>query len=191
VVSEYFQPVSARTYDEDSILIDRVLGGADPNAFQRLYERHYARVYGIAYGVLLNHDDAVDATQEVFTKLHRNLKRFDRRSKFSTWLHRVAVNRCIQYARSLKGRKSQVSLDTIEHVAASAPSIEDREVVQDTLALLRPDDRLILTLYYWQEMSLGEIAEALGTQENAAKTRLFRARERFKSLFAGTEKVEA
>lgn len=190
-MSEYFQPVSARTYDEDSILIDRVLGGGDPTAFQRLYERHYTRVYGIAYGVLLNHDDAVDATQEVFTKLHRNLKRFDRRSKFSTWLHRVAVNRCIQYARSIKGRKSQVSLDTIEHVAASAPSIEDREVVQETLALLRPDDRLILTLYYWQEMSLGEIAEALGTQENAAKTRLFRARERFKSLFADTAKVEA
>jgi len=190
VVAEFFQKASTKTYDEDSLLVERVLLGKDPSAFHRLYERHYSRVYGIAYGVLLNHDDAVDATQEVFSKVHRNLKRFDHRSKFSTWLHRVAINRSIQFSRSIKGRKAVVPLETIEHIASAPHDLEDRKHVHDTLALLRPDDRLILSLFYWQELSLGEIAEALGTQENAAKTRLFRARERFKALYTESEKVE-
>ena len=174
----------AGTFDEDLVLVERFLAG-DTTAFEALYARYYDKVLSIARGVLLDTDEAADAVQEVFTLVYRNLHRFDRRARFSTWLFRITVNRSIQEARRNRHRSKHVELD--EAFAQAAP--EDPEPpdpqVGAAMAKLAPADRALLALFYWDELSLGEIAESLGCNVNAAKTRLYRARERFRAVYEG------
>jgi len=176
----------AANMDDDAILQDRWLAG-DDQAFEVLYRKYYGKVYAIAKGVLLDPDDASDATQEIFRLVHRNLRRFDRRSKFSTWLYRIAVNRSIQEGRSLRRKKAELPIETAEHVGRE----DDVQIVDpkinDALGKLQPIDRAILVLFYWEELSLEEIATSLSCSPNAAKTRLFRARERFRKFYEQEE----
>ncbi|MCH7905106.1 MAG: RNA polymerase sigma factor [Armatimonadetes bacterium] len=170
-------------FDEDIVLVERVLAG-DEYAFQTVFERYHDKVFSIALGVLLDRDEAADAVQEIFTLVFRNLKKFDGRSRFSTWLFRVAVNRSIQQARKMKYKKLSVPLNE------AAENVEGEKVdpvvdpdIEVAMASLHPADRAMLTLFYWDELSLLEIAESLGCSPNAAKTRLFRARERFRMQY--------
>ena len=171
-------------FDEDLLLVDRALGN-DPRAFQLIYEKYHDKVYAIARGILLDSDEASDAVQEVFTLVYRNIAKFDRRAKFSTWLFRVAVNRSIQQTRRLKWKKLQVPIgEAVDAVADEIPASQPEDSrVAVAMAGLQPNDRAILTLFYWDELSLQEIADSLSCSANAAKTRLFRARERFREKY--------
>lgn len=183
-MSKLYQHVKTDSFDEDLLLVDRILR-EDHHAFQTLYAKYYDRVYAIARGILLDSDEAMDAVQEIFTLVYRNLGRFDRRSRFSTWLFRIAVNRSIQQARRLKWKRLQAPMgETVEAIPESEPVVEHEDPrIEAAMAKMHPNDRAILTLFYWDELSLLEIAESLGCSSNAAKTRLFRARERFRQLF--------
>ncbi len=170
-------------FDEDGILVERSVAG-DSAAFQKLYEKYHPRVSAIARGILLDREEARDAVQEVFTLVYRNLSRFDGRSRFSTWLHRVAVNRCVQEARRHRVRRLFVPLGPDTDVAAPAEPTDSQDPrVGQAMGRLSPSDRAVLTLFYWDDLSLDEIGSALDCGANAAKTRLFRARERFKKHF--------
>jgi RNA polymerase sigma-70 factor (ECF subfamily) len=180
----------AFTFDEDLSLVERVIEG-DAEAFQTLYARYFDKVYAISRGILQDSDEALDAVQEIFTLVYRKADRFDRRSKFSTWLFRIAVNRSIQQARRVKFKKNLVPLNDV----TEEPHEEPVEVAQDpevaeAMTLLPAQDRAILTLFYWDELSLQEIADVLGCSPNAAKTRLFRARERFRSHYEDTLRAQ-
>jgi len=171
-------------YDEDLVLVERYLGG-DQAAFEHLYAKYYDKVFAISRGILLDNDEAADAVQEIFTLVYRHLGRFDRRSRFSTWLFRVSVNRSIQEARRNRHKCKNVELtEAAGKVSDDHPeSIDPR--VHACMEKLAPQDRALLTLFYWDELSLQEIAESLGCNVNAAKTRLYRARERFRALYEG------
>ncbi len=184
-MSAIYDHKRAASFDEDLILVDRVLDG-DQEAFQALYEQYHDKVFAIARGVLMDADEAADAVQEVFTLVYRNLRRFDRRSRFSTWLFRIGVNRSIQQARKLRFRSKIVPLSEAMGKAEpeTAEGSQDPRIAE-CLGRMSPQDRALLTLFYWDELSLIEIAESLGCSVNAAKTRLFRARERFRTLYEG------
>jgi RNA polymerase sigma-70 factor (ECF subfamily) len=184
VLAQTYDQTKSDNFDDDLVLVDRILS-SDHHAFQNLYEKYYDRVYAIAKGILLESEEAHDAVQEIFTLVYKNLARFDRRSKFSTWLFRIAVNRSIQQARKLKFKKRQAEFDSyIETIPDSDPPAEDMDPrIGHTMAKIHPNDRAILTLFYWDELSLQEIADSIGCSANAAKTRLFRARERFREIY--------
>lgn len=185
MVSIALEPLRT-TLDEDLSLVERFLHG-DAHAFNHLYEKYYDRVLAIARGVLLNHEEALDAVQEIFTLVYRHLPRFDRRARFSTWLFRIAVNRSIQQARKLKPRARETHL--MEAVEAPTTMEEPTDpMINEALRALPPNDRAMLTLFYWEELQLGEIAESMGCSPNAAKTRLYRARERFRQVYEELEK---
>jgi RNA polymerase sigma-70 factor, ECF subfamily len=169
-------------FDEDTVLVDRYLAG-DEVAFEQIYRKYYDKVFAIARGVLMDADEAADAVQEIFTLVYRHLKRFDRRSKFSTWLFRVAVNRSIQEARKSRFRNRTVGLTEATGKEAPVETEEMDPLVQAALAKLAPQDRALLTLFYWEELSLNEIGDSIGCNVNAAKTRLYRARERFRVFY--------
>ena len=178
-MSAVIDPARLTSFDEDIVLVERYLAG-DAAAFEILYSKYYEKVLAIARGVLMDPDEAADAVQEVFTLVYRHLGRFDRRSRFSTWLFRIAVNRSIQEARRNKHHLRSVELT--EALGAEAP-VQEEEMdprVQAALAQLSPADRAILVLFYWEELSLQEIGDSIGCNVNAAKTRLYRARERFR-----------
>lgn len=172
----------AAVFDDDARLAQRTQEG-DSDAFQALYRRYYDKVFSIARGVVLDPEDAADAVQEIFTLVYRKLDRFDRRSRFSTWLFRIAVNRSIQYARKQKYVKREVPLGPTHEVAVDGSFITGDPVVMQAMTQMQPQDRAILVLFYWDELSLEEIGESLGCSPNAAKTRLFRARERFRTYY--------
>ena len=108
VVSAVFE--SSGQFDEDLILVDRFLAG-DTAAFEELYRRYYAKVFGLARGVMIDAEEAADVTQEIFALVYRNLPKFNRQSKFSTWLFRVSVNRSIQESRKRRFKHKHVELN--------------------------------------------------------------------------------
>jgi RNA polymerase sigma-70 factor (ECF subfamily) len=185
VVTAIVNRVQNPSFDADTLLIERYLAG-DQSAFEALYRNYYDVVYSVAKGILGDSDEAADATQEVFRLVLRNLKRFDRRARFSTWLYRIAINRSIQQARLLARRPKAIPLDAAAAVSTDAGEIADPRI-QQALQELSPSDRAILVLFYWQELSLAEIAAAMECSANACKTRLFRARERFREAFERAE----
>jgi RNA polymerase sigma-70 factor, ECF subfamily len=177
-VSAVIDQARPAAFDEDVVLVERYLAG-DQAAFELLYSKYYDKVLAIARGVLMDADEAADAVQEVFTLVYRHLNRFDRRARFSTWLFRVAVNRSIQEARKNKHKNRNVELT--EALPAENKEADDMDPrVQTAMAALAPADRVLLVLFYWDELSLQEIADSIGCNVNAAKTRLYRARERFR-----------
>lgn len=184
MISAVVQQRAASLYDEDVVFVERFLSG-DRLAFEHLYGKYYDKVYSIARGVLLNSDEAADATQEIFTLVYRHLKRFDRRSRFSTWIFRIAVNRSIQEARRNRNKWRFAELnEALTRQAPEAAEPADPKVHR-ALGRLAANDRAILLLFYWQELSLEEIGRTMNCSPNAAKTRLYRARERFRALYEG------
>lgn len=182
VVSVVLDQAVQSTFDEDSVLVERFLAG-EADAFITLYKKYHDKVYGIARGILLDPEEAADAVQEIFTLVYRNLNRFDRRSRFGTWIFRIAVNRSIQEARKNKNHKRSIELS--EELVGShdlQESVSD-PAINRALAQMQPADRAILVLFYWEELSLQEIAVSIDCGANAAKTRLYRARERFRELY--------
>ena len=153
------------------MLVERFLGG-DTRAFEDLYSKYYEKVFAIARGVLMDSDEAADAVQEIFTLVYRHLGRFDKRSRFSTWLTRY--------------RSRTVALtEAITKATPEEPDTSDPRV-QATMIKLAPADRALLVLFYWEELSLQDIGDSIGCGVNAAKTRLYRARERFRVIYEAT-----
>jgi RNA polymerase sigma-70 factor, ECF subfamily len=170
-------------FEEDALLVERFVAG-DEQAFRDLYLKYYDKVYSIVRGILLEHEDALDVAQEVFTLVYRNGARFNKQSKFTTWLFRIAVNRAIQESRSSRHRNR--SLELADEVVGMQPSPEVTmrdPAVFKALSKLQPADRAAIVLFYWEEQSLTEIGYNLGCSTNAAKTRLYRARDRFKVAY--------
>lgn len=174
-------------FDSDTILVDRSLEN-DSAAFEAIFQKYYTKVFAIAHSVLLDRDEAEDAVQEIFALIFRNLNKFDRRSRFSTWLFRIAVNRSIQESRRTKKHKFSLGLDFVSEQAAKPQETSPIcGQVEEALSKIPPADRAILAMFYWKEFSLSEIALSLGCRENAAKTRLYRARERFRACYSEEE----
>lgn len=174
---------------EDEALAKRFLEG-DEAAFEALHRKYYPRVYTVARGILLDREDASDAVQEAFTKIYENLPRFRGGSRLGTWIFRIAVNSAIQVSRRLKSKKKWTSLDEIGDQAVETIDLDDSaKRVHTAMANLKHEDRALLSLFYWEELSLVEIGEAIGCGSNAAKTRLFRARSRFKEIYEQMEQA--
>lgn len=174
---------------EDEALAKRFLDG-DEAAFDALYRKYYPRVFTVARGILLDREDANDAVQEAFTKIYENLPRFRGGSRLGTWIFRIAVNSAIQVSRRLKSKKKWTSLEEVGDSAVETIDLDDSaRRVHKAMADMKHEDRAILSLFYWEEMSLIEIGEALSCGSNAAKTRLFRARSRFKEIYEAMEQA--
>ncbi|MDX2064366.1 MAG: sigma-70 family RNA polymerase sigma factor [Fimbriimonadaceae bacterium] len=186
VVLTAVDKTKALAFDDDIVVVERFLAG-DEAAFEILYSRYHDKVHAIARGILLDAEEASDVVQEIFTLVLRHLKRFDRRSRFSTWLFRVAVNRSIQEARKARHKHRHVELREASDATVPEEVEYSDPKIQAAMEKMAPNDRAILVLFYWEELSLNEIADSLGCNVNAAKTRLYRARERFRSLYEESE----
>lgn len=170
---------------QDRENVVRVLEG-DQDAFTDLVLQHERAVYNLTYRMLGDATEAEDAAQEAFIRAYRHLEKYDQTRPFRTWLLSIASHYCIDLIR--KRRLSWLSLDDLLPgqlmAAVEHRSIEDLAIdsererdVQSMLSLLKPDDRAIIALRYWNDMSYEEIAEALDTNIGVVKSRLFRARQ--------------
>ncbi|MGQ9486879.1 MAG: RNA polymerase sigma factor [Armatimonadota bacterium] len=179
---------TANSTDADHQAIERFLAG-DASAFEELYHRYQSYVYNVVYGVVQDPDDARDITQDVFLHVYDSLSRFRGGSALSTWLYRVAVNAAITHVRKQK-RHPQIPLDALHEFRADIDAepeqqmarMETQQAVHELLSQLPEQQRTVLILRYFQELSLEEIAEVMNCSVAAVKVRLHRARHNFRRL---------
>jgi RNA polymerase sigma-70 factor (ECF subfamily) len=168
--------------DIDSRLTDRFLTG-DTTAFDALVERHKNRIYGLVCRISNDPDWAEDITADVFVEVFRSLPRFESRAKFTTWLHRVAMNVCLESIRRRKSHKhvSEVQLDEqLGLPAASDPaeSVMSKDLaarITNAMQLLPETHRAAIAMFYLEELNCAEIGQILGIPRGTAKTRIFYA----------------
>ncbi len=166
----------------------------DQDAFAELVYLFQDPVYNLCYRMLGDAGEAEDATQEAFLRAFLNLRRYDTKRSFKTWLMSIASNHCIDRWR--KRRMQLVSLDDEPIAAALALSSSDplpeqaalnaeqSELLQGLLMKLDESYRLPLVLRYWYDYSYAEIAQLMNTTESAIKSRLFRARRTLANLIS-------
>jgi len=178
--------------DPDADLLRLILEGVhDTRAFERLMSRYWSAAWSICQSVLLNEDDAEDATQDVFLKVHRYLPGFRFESRFSTWLRRIARNTALNHLasrrREIESRARAERDPTIAKVWSpwrpSRPGI-GRLQVRAALRRLDPMDRMILVMHEIEGVPYEEIGEALDLAAGAVRMRALRARERLRALLA-------
>jgi len=160
--------------------------------FDKLVRDCNQRVYRLALRITRNHQDAEDARQETFLKVYRHLDQFEGRSRFTTWISRIAINEGLMNLRK-RSDSRRVPLDEIAEVAAESDTIiqlrrpaEDpersfarrqlRASLESAIASLRPLYRDVFVLRAVDELSTSETAKALGLTVSTVKTRLRRAR---------------
>jgi RNA polymerase sigma-70 factor (ECF subfamily) len=189
---------AAQLKEEDS-LIRRALRG-DTAAFEALCVQHSRALFQTALRLLGNAEDAEDALQEGLLAAYRNLKRFEGRSRFSTWLTRIVINASLMRRRSQKSRPAvsleqwsseEGSVPAEERFAAEGPSPEEiyagrelRNLINENLETLSPVLRDAFLLREAQGLSTSEAARALGVSENTLKARLWRARQQLAERLA-------
>ena len=139
-------------------------------ALESLYRDHWPRAYRAAYLVVHDAAGAEDIAQEAFLAAVRALDRFDRRRPFGPWLHRIVVNRAIDWARA-RSLRAEVELPETE---AAAPGPSELETVVAALGTLPPEQRAVIVLRHFLEYTPGEIAELLELPRGTVNSRLRR-----------------
>ena len=168
----------------------------DRAAFDWLVRRHQQRALAVALGVLHHKEDARDACQEAFLRAFRGLDRFDGQSQFSTWLHRIVVNICIDRLRSRS--TGAVALDEVEPLLAGDDdplrTVEGMQLggrIGAALAQLSTSHRTTLVLREVQGLSYQEIAETMRCSIGTVMSRLFHARKKMQALLLDDRRAPA
>ena len=157
---------------------------------EALFRAHWSRAYRAAYLVVHDAAGAEDVAQEAFLAAVRALDRFDSRRPFGPWLHRIVVNRAIDWARARALRREVATEEAV--AAARAPDAADvaarpSEDVLGALASLTPDHRAVIVLRYLLEYSPGEISRILELPRGTVNSRLRRGLDSLQGLVAEEE----
>ncbi len=145
-------------------------------AQQRLYELCHRQVYGLMIR-MVGPQEAADVTQQVFLQVFCKLDQFAGRSKFETWVYRLAVNEALQYLRKGKRERFQtLATEPTSHRQPRGQPAEHRELLERALSRVEPELRSIFLLREVERLSYREIAEATGIPEGTVGSRLNRAR---------------
>lgn len=180
----------------DAAEVARARAG-DRDAFRALVERHSRKIFRLAYRMTGNEQDAEDVVQETFLRAYRRLGRFESRSNFGTWLHRIAVNHSFDLLRRRQQqgegqRTAQPDPSNESHwPAASQPSperlafsVEIKQKVASVLARTSVTERAAFVLRHFEGMPIEEIGQVLGLRTSATKHSIFRAVQKLRKELA-------
>lgn len=179
--------------DPDALLVRQHLGG-DNRAFETLFKKYQTPIFSLVTRMVRG-EDAYDITQEVFLKALRSLGGFRGEAKFSTWLYTIARHTCLNHLRH-KAVLSEGSLDEQQQENASnepvdhnmnigriAETHELQRVVDDVLATLPTEARMLLILRDFEQLSYDEISQVTELSIVNVKSKIHRARQVFKKRF--------
>jgi len=170
--TERTKPLSARA--ERKLVREAQRGSRE--ALTDLYAAHWRRAHRAAYLVVHDGAAAEDVAQDAFLAAIVALDRFDRRRPFGPWLHRIVVNRAIDWARREELRRSAGDPD--ERHAADPPAETIGEDVMEALAQLPVEQRAVVVLRYLLDYTPGEVARMLDLPRGTVNSRLRRALDR-------------
>ncbi|WP_119072276.1 RNA polymerase sigma factor [Aggregatilinea lenta] len=172
---------------DDRELIER-LQQADLDALGQLFERYRTRVYRTALAIVHEPQVAEDILQDCFLKVYLNAARIDPSRPLAPWLYRVTVNLSYTWLSRGKGRRTPIEhvVDYLVSPMGHAPDrvaeqVELRQKVREAIADLNIDQRVVVVLYYLNNLNLQVIAEILDLPVGTVKSRLYYARENLRS----------
>jgi RNA polymerase sigma-70 factor (ECF subfamily) len=170
---------------DDAALAARAASG-DTAAFEVLVARYQRVLFSVAHRMLGDRDDAADATQTAFFKAYKRLGSFDPRFRFYSWIYRILLNECLNVRRDAKVHEA-ISPDLPGNGSPDAgiEAGERRRLVQRALMKLPQDDRQVIVLRHFGELSYDDIAEILHIPAKTVKSRLYTARQRLMQLLIG------
>jgi RNA polymerase sigma-70 factor (ECF subfamily) len=174
--------------DPDTDLVARCLRG-EVDAFEPLVRRYERVLYNVAWRMLGDREEARDVVQGAFVKAWEKLATFDPRHRFFSWIYRIVVN------ESLNARSRRPRLQTLEGSDVPGPggpedalrSRERNDFLQKALLRLAGDDREVIILRHFAELSYAEIGETLGLAQKTVKSRLHEARQRLGRVLQSEE----
>src|SRR6187549_367529 len=166
-------------------LIEQCLAG-DQAAWEQIVRQNWRKVFNVAYKFVGKHDEAEDLTQDIFLKIFKALKTFDRRANFQTWIVSISRNLCIDHYRSVRKERMTIarevdtndlqpaSTDRTPYAAAEHQDL--RVMLRQALQTLPETLRTAVVLRDLQELSYQEIADRLQLPEGTVKSRINRGR---------------
>lgn len=174
--------------EPDESLVERYRHG-DRDAFAALVVRYQRPVYNAAWWVLRNADDASDVAQIVFMKVAERADEFDPRYRFFSWIYRIAVNESLNLLRrSAREEPLDEELDLPgpegDDPERQASEAERNGRVRGAVMRMSTNDRTVLMLRHFSDLSYHEIAAVLDLDEKTVKSRLFEARQRLRGALA-------
>ena len=161
-----------------NLLVKRARSG-DKEAFVQLMEESKLSLLAAARAILKDEEDVADAMQETVLTAFQKLCTLREEKYFKTWLIRILINHCYTILR----RRKTVPLSDFLPEESKENNWDDILDVRTALEETSAGDRLVLTLFYVEDMSQREIGRVLGISENAVKQRLARGRRHFKSIY--------
>jgi RNA polymerase sigma-70 factor (ECF subfamily) len=175
----------ASPQSEMDVLIARCLEG-DQAAWEQIERQNWRKVFNLAYKFVGRHDEAEDLTQDIFLKIFKALKTFDRRANFQTWIISISRNLCIDHYRSVRKERQTIARDVDSSELqpatpdrgpyAQAEHQDLRAQLRQALETLPVTLRTAVVLRDLQELSYQEIADRLGLPEGTVKSRINRGR---------------
>ena len=172
------------TIKKDQLLIDQILGG-DKQIFSVLVDRYKNLVFTLCLRLLKNREEAEEVAQDSFVKIYKSLNKFKGEAKFSTWVYRVTYNNCLDFLKAKKRKLQELSVDAydgfeIEDLDNAIDILEEKErksAILSCINMLNEDDAFLLTLHYYEDQSVKEIAEIMNLSVANVKVKLYRGRK--------------
>jgi len=182
-------------YKGDITYIEQVLSG-QTKSFSYIVDRHKDKVYNLAFRICGNREEEEEVAQDSFIKVYKSLGGFRRKSSFATWLYRIVFNTAISYVRIRK--KGVLSLedfpaDATDFIGSNTTEEESEKeyrsaLLDFVLQKINDEERALITLFYYEDMSTEEIADITGISKPNIKVKLFRARQKMLDIIDKVEK---
>lgn len=177
------------TNKKDQLLINKVIKG-DNTAFAKLVDSYKDMVFTLAYKMTKSREEAEEVSQDTFIKAYKNLESFKGDSKFSTWLYRIAYHTTLDAIKKNRKNKNtfeinEVTFNQIQSVETILQGIERKErakVMDNCLLQLPEEERSLVWMFYYDELSLKEIVEVTNLSEANLKVKLHRARKKLLTI---------
>ncbi|MBM4005314.1 MAG: RNA polymerase sigma factor [Planctomycetes bacterium] len=173
---------------DEELAAEAAREGSDGPAFVDLMRRHQERIWRICYRLMDNAEDASDAAQEVLVRMFVARHKFSGLSRYTTWLHAIAVRTCLSLRRGRGRRQRHESLAQQEQIAQQRSQVSDEGPRQsldlrEMLGILEEEDRAILILKYGEGYSHEELSEMFQISVSACKMRISRACAKLRGAF--------
>ena len=175
--------------NRESALLERCRAG-DTRAYQELVERHQDRAYALALRIVRSPSDAEEIAQDAFVRAWRGIGEFRGDASFMTWLYRILVRLALDRAETLKARRArEVAVEDREEPVSLPPDLGLARRMDRLLGELPPRERAALTLFYYEDRPIAEIAQMLGMPENTVKTHMSRGRAALREAYEKDERL--
>jgi len=173
----------------EDIIIGKIKAG-EFSACRYIVDKYKSFVFNIAWRILRNREDSEEVAQDSFIKAFKAIDSFKYQSKFSTWLYRITFNNAISRTRQKKFFQEEINEEITElnDLSVGADGLENlnrldrRNILRNAMEKLSNEESLLISLYYYQENSMAEVAGIVGLDENLVKVKIHRARKKLHGL---------